>query len=396
VLFAVGAGSLGLVAAIARARPWPSPGLRRLALLGALAFSLQTALLDALVWPAFFPAPRADAPARPPHRAQERPLRLMAVGDILLAADALPLLERHGFGFAFAHVAPLLAGHDLLVGNLEGPITQRGAPVDARKRYVHLAPAAAAPALRDAGFDLLGLANNHAFDHGAVGLADTLRALGDADLAHFGAGADEAAALAGHVVERAGIRIGFLGFMERYPTYEPWRWFAAGDAPGVAPMDEPALRSAFARLRPAVDVLVASFHWGVDYAPLTPTQERFGRLAVDLGADLVLGHHPHVLQPVEIHRGVPIVYSLGNFTFGTRGRMHQVARPLRHGWIADATLDGSRVVQLDLVPILTDNRKVGYQPRPAEPGALEAIRAAIARPGSAPLVLAGDRLRWRR
>jgi len=337
-----------------------------------------------------------DAGDGPPRRAQERPLHLFAVGDILLAEGVLPLLQQHGYGYPLVQLAPLVAGHDLLVGNLEGPITAHDVPLDPGKRYVHRAAQASALALRDFGFDLLGLANNHALDYGLAGLRDTWRALDAAGIAHFGAGADEAAALSGAVVERAGIRIGFLGFMERFPAYEPLGWFAAGDAHGVAALDEATLGRALVRLRPEVDVLVVSFHWGETYAPVTPAQQRFGRLAVELGADLVLGHHPHVVQGVEIHRGVPIVYSLGNFSFGTRGRMHKVERALRHGFVADARLEGSRVVQLDLIPIHGDNRKQGFQPHPADPAALPAIRAAIARPGGAPLELAGDRLRWRR
>jgi poly-gamma-glutamate synthesis protein (capsule biosynthesis protein) len=337
-----------------------------------------------------------DAAPRPPPRAQERPLRLVAVGDILLDDDARPLLEQHGYGFPFVRLAPVLAGHDLLVGNLEGPITERDAPIDRRKRFLYRAAPASAPALRDAGFDLLDLANNHVLDQGLAGLEDTWRALDAAGIAHFGAGASEEAALAGRVVERAGVRIGFLGFMERFAENARLPWFAENGGPGVAPMTETALRRALGRMRPEVDVLVVSFHWGENYEPVTATQERFGRLAAELGADLVLGHHPHVVQAVEIHRGVPIVYSLGNFTFGSRGRMHKVERALRHGWVAETTLDGSRVVQLDLVPIAIDNRKVGYQPRPADPALLPAILAHVARPGSARLELARDRARWRR
>jgi poly-gamma-glutamate synthesis protein (capsule biosynthesis protein) len=361
---------------------------RRAPPLGRAALALLAAALAAVCGP--------EAGERPPGRAQERPLHLVAVGDILLDDDARPLLDQHGYGFPFAHLAPLVAGHDLLVGNLEGPITEHAVPIDPTKRYIYRSAPAAALALRDLGFDLVSLANNHILDHGPVGLADTWRALDAAGIAHFGTGADEAAALAGRVVERAGIRIGFLGFMEPFAENARLPWFASGSAPGAAALREPELRAALGRMRPQVDVLVVSCHWGQNYAPVTPEQERLGRLAAELGADLVLGHHPHVVQGLEIHRGVPIAYSLGNFTFGTRGRMHKVERPLRHGFVADATLVDSRVVQLDLVPIQVDNRKVGYQPRPAEPGALAAIRAQIARPGGAPLELAGDRLRWRR
>jgi poly-gamma-glutamate synthesis protein (capsule biosynthesis protein) len=323
--------------------------------------------------------------------ARAEALHIGFVGDVLLGAVAQPLLELHGYAFPFAHTAPLLAGCDLLVGNLEGPITANDVPLDASKPARFRAHPRAAAALREAGFDVLCLANNHILDFGELGLADTQRALSDAGLGGFGAGASASEALAGRVVELAGVRIGFLAFMERWPVYaERWRWFAEDGHGGVAPMAKPALEHALAALRPRVDVLVACFHWGGDrVAETTRKQRRFGRLAVKLGADLVVGHHPHVAQGVELYRGAPILYSLGNFTYGGAARFDAVDPVLRHGWLADVTLAHARVARVELLPIAVDEREVGFQPHAAHPGVLPALVELVQRGLAAPLEIAG-------
>jgi poly-gamma-glutamate synthesis protein (capsule biosynthesis protein) len=326
-------------------------------------------------------------------RTQVRTLHLVAVGDILLGDAAQPLLDRKGYDFPFQHLRPYLKNADVLVGNLEGSVTERKTPFDAHKRWSYKSSPAAAVALQKAGFAVLDLANNHAMDYGPEGLADTMRFLDKNRIRHFGAGASSRQAGKGKVVNAGGCRIGFLGFFEATDRrLMALGWFADATRAGVAPMKQGEVRQAIRKLRPRVNLLVVSFHWGRNYEPVTRFQKRWGRRAVDDGADLVLGHHPHVAQGVEVYRGVPILYSLGNFTFGTKGRFQKVDQRWRYGWIADIAIQGNRLSGLDLIPIEVDNRKVHYQPRPAGAKVLERLVPFLNRDFNAPLKVQGDRV----
>jgi poly-gamma-glutamate synthesis protein (capsule biosynthesis protein) len=123
---------------------------------------------------------------------------------------------------------------------------------------------------------------------------------------------------------------------------------------------------------------------------VTDVQRRFGRLAAELGADLVVGHHPHVAQGVEVHEGVPIVYSLGNFTFGTPGRFDKLDPELRRSWLARITVRDARVETIDLVPLEVDNDLVRYRPRIADADGLPAMVRRLNEPFGTELELRGD------
>jgi poly-gamma-glutamate synthesis protein (capsule biosynthesis protein) len=340
-------------------------------------------------------SPASSSPARREGIRQERTLHLAAVGDILLGDSSRKVLEREGYDYPFRALAAELARSDLVFGNLEGPITRGRSPLDPKKDYVYRSDLAAAPALHAAHVDLVTLANNHALDYGDEGLFDTIRNLDAAGVRHFGAGASRAEAIRGEIVEMAGVRIGFLGFFERYGPYGTTypNYFARGGAAGVAELDERTMREAIGTLRPDVDVLVVCCHWGKNYAEVTKTQQRYGRLAAELGADLVIGHHPHVAQGIEVHHGVPILYSVGNFTFGSKGRFDQLEPALRHSWIAAITIDGKRVAAIDLIPLEVDNHVVRYQPRVADAGDLAAMVAKLNEPFGTVLKLADGRAR---
>lgn len=310
-------------------------------------------------------------PPRPPAPGQERPVHVVMVGDTLLADASQPLLNRHGYDHPFVHLKDLVSDHDLLVVNLEGPITEHPTRHAPSKSYSYKASPSSARALANLGVDLACLANNHAFDYGLQGMRDTMRHLKDVGIGSFGAGEDEARAVEGVVLEIAGARIGFVGFMEPHGDYEgSYRYFATGDRPGVARMDAGSVRRSIQAMRPGVDTLIASFHWGRNYERPTATQREMGRLAAEAGADVVVGHHPHVAQGIELHRGVPILYSLGNFAFGTPGRFRKVDPRMAYGWVADIAIEGGRVARLALTPIEVDNQKVHFQPRRAAEGRL--------------------------
>ena len=236
-------------------------------------------------------------------------LTIAAVGDLMFARDVSTLMQQHGPDYAFARVAPLLAGNDLLIGNLEGTFTERGEPLD--KLYTFRAPPALAEALRSAGFDAVSLANNHSLDFGPVGLRDTLDTLDAIGVAHFGAGLDRREAEAPLIVEVDGTFVALLGFSAVDDSE-----FAEAGRPGVARAEVAAVTSAVAAITPAVDFVVVAFHFGNEYdATPTARQRELAAAAADAGAALVIGHHAHVLQPWERRDNALILYGLGNFVF---------------------------------------------------------------------------------
>ena len=332
---------------------------------------------------------------RPPPATQTAPLRLVALGDVLLGHDALPWMEQEGLAYSLRGVPDAATAEDLVVANLEGPLTTWHRPIDPDKPFLLQSAPAAAFTLREYGVDLVSLANNHTMDYGRVGLEDCVQALGAAGLASFGAGHSSEEAAAGVIVEQAGLRIGFVGFCEPFEGYDALGFFATRWRAGVARLDTRTVEPALAALRPRVDLLVVVVHWGAQYLGVTPLQRDWARRFVDGGADLVLGHHPHIAQGVGLDRGVPIVYSLGNFAFGVTGAHHRLGPVKRHGWVAEVTVEEGRVRRVDLRPVLVDNLATAFQPSWGAPDVLAPMAQALQPGVGPPLVVLEEQGRLR-
>jgi poly-gamma-glutamate synthesis protein (capsule biosynthesis protein) len=181
-----------------------------------------------------------------------------------------------------------------------------------------------------------------------------LRVLAASGIRAVGAGADLAAARRGAVISSRGISVAFLAYCELayiFWSYSYPKWFAAGrDRPGVAPMDEQLILEDVRRAKRNADHVVVSFHWGDEYVQIpSDRQIRLAQLVAEAGASVVLGHHPHVLQPIEVYRGAVIFYSLGNFIFDQR-------KPLTvDSMIALVTLARDRVVSCEFIPCRIEN-----------------------------------------
>ncbi len=250
--------------------------------------------------------PTAAAPAPTPG---PRGVTIGFVGDLMFARDVVTLMEQNGSSYPFERVAHLFRGVDLLIGNLEGTFTDRGERAD--KYYTFRAPPALAQSLRDAGFDAVSLANNHALDFGPVGLADTVDTLDALGVAHFGAGTDAAEAAQPLTVEVRGVRVALLGFSAVRSSV-----FATASRPGVAEATVDAVEAAVTAAAAESDAVVVVFHFGTEYDPEpTGEQRALAHAAVDAGATLVVGHHAHTLQPWERRGEALILYGLGNFVF---------------------------------------------------------------------------------
>lgn len=289
------------------------------------------------------------APPSPTATATEPPqIQLMAVGDVMLARSIGERVVRDGPGGVFAGVESVLSSADLLVANLECAISERGVPQP--KAYTFRAPPAAADALASVGVDLVSLANNHALDYGAEGLFDTLQLLAERQIVAAGAGQNAAAARAPVVIERNGLRVAFLAYVdvpvESRSGFDTRSWTATDSTPGVAWANADDIRADVAVARSQADLVVVLMHFGWEgRTEPNDTQRAQSHAAIDAGAALVLGSHPHVLQPVEQYGSGLIVYSLGNFVFdGFEGVANQTA-------IFRATLTAGGVADYELVPV---------------------------------------------
>ena len=280
----------------------------------------------------------------------EPPLSLIAVGDIMLGGRTRRRIKEYGRDYPFGAVLPILQRTPIVLGNLEGPLAQKAQKLDRNFSY-RVKPKLASSLLR-AGINVVTLANNHLVDCGRDGVLETLEALAVAGVTPLGAAANEQAAHEPVIREAGGLRIGLLGY------YWNRRTAATNEFPGSAMDTAEHLRADMGALRKQVDRVVVQFHWGVPYErePLAEDREK-ARLAVDCGADVVVGHHPHVIQPMEVYRGCPIFYSVGNFTFGSGNSR---AEGLMVGFRFE-----ERETEIQVYPIYVKNRdsRVNYQPK---------------------------------
>jgi poly-gamma-glutamate capsule biosynthesis protein CapA/YwtB (metallophosphatase superfamily) len=293
------------------------------------------------------PNPTGSAPPNPQ-------VTLEAVGDIMLGRTVGQQVLAQGPQIVFAGVQSTLVTADVLVGNLECALTDRSQPV--QKSFDLKAPPQTAQALSQAGFDVLSQANNHALDFGSAGLADTQKYLNQYGIAIVGAGLDSAAAHAPVIIQRNGLRMAFLGYVDVAPEksgFDARTWTATASSPGVAWADPDQIKADVQAARLQADVVIVLLHGGIEITDvinnISANQRLEAQTAIDAGAALVIGSHPHVLEQIERYHGGLIAYSLGNFVFD------------QYAGIANATiilrviLGRNGVQSYDYVPVLIDN-----------------------------------------
>ena len=272
-------------------------------------------------------------------------VRVCAVGDSGLSGQVGRTGSELGYGALLREVAPLLQSAAAAFANLEGTLIER--PRDA----LFAAPPAAAEALRQAGVTIVHLANNHVYDFGPTGLASTLAAAAGANLVALGAGDDAAASRRLVRTECRGVRVGWLGCGRTLLPQDTGARFWE--------FDEQELLSAIRKARPSVDVLIASVHIGYMYLDYPhPDHRAMAQRCAAAGADIVLMHHPHVLQGIETTPDGKIVcYSLGNFLFDWKEGLitNQVmVQEQNEGAVFVFDLDRSGVARAAAVPTRSD------------------------------------------
>ena len=228
-------------------------------------------------------------------------LTLSVVGDCTLGTDETfdydtslnAYYENYGADYFLQNVKDIFSTDDLSIANFEGTLTDSDERED--KTFAFKAPASYASILTGGSVEAVNTANNHSHDYGDQSFDDTLTALDDAGIVHFGY--DETA-----VMDVKGIKVGLVGIYELYDHLER----------------EQQLKDNIAKVKAdGAQLIVVIFHWGNETETVPDSnQTTLGRIAIDEGADLVCGHHPHVLQGIETYKGRNIVYSLGNFCFG--------------------------------------------------------------------------------
>jgi poly-gamma-glutamate synthesis protein (capsule biosynthesis protein) len=241
---------------------------------------------------------------------------LSFVGDIMLDRGVKLRVQKYSNGdyhYIFEH-SDFLKEPDLMFANLEGPVSTRGANVGSI--YSFRFDPIVLSVLKDAGFDVLSMANNHIGDWGRMALEDTLTLGKENGFDMVGGGFGYEDARTPVIREVNGIKIGYLGFSDFGPPYVLVNANSSSTAAGVLSADDPFLSAVVADAKAQVDVLVVSFHFGDEYKLLSnDRQKRLAHTAIDAGADIVAGHHPHVAEETEAYNGGVIAYSLGNFIF---------------------------------------------------------------------------------
>ena len=266
----------------------------------------------------------------------------------------------------FAFIEPALGSADIAAVNAEMAISDRGSPID--KQFVFRAPPAAAARMAAAGVDVASLANNHARDYGPEALLDTVALLEEVGITALGAGADDTEAYRHRTLEVAGgVRVAFVGAA----MVVPWSFPAGDDRPGIASARPPErVISAVSDAAEDADVVIVSIHWGSE-RHTCPTAEQIA-VAGELfraGATVLLGHHPHVMQPVEFDGGRLVAYSLGNFVWHPRGGL------TGETGVLSIDFDGGEIVGWDFHPHLLDDQGA---PRPADEGwRVDRIRSIV-------------------
>lgn len=259
------------------------------------------------------------------------PIRLNFVGDVMLARRYEPVIDTLGVEGIFRSIKPYLGdGADITVANLECPLTDQGSP-HPTKPIVFRGRPANVRGLSYAGIDFVSLANNHIIDFRLEGLRQTQAVLDSAGILFSGAGGDAYEAYRPEFICRRGVNFALLGYSDRtgqYDNYQPYL-NAGYNKPGFADLDTFRVFQKINRVKGLSDRIIVQLHSGVEYQPVPADDEGYFPLAVrptsnqiqlrrriiDMGADLVVCHHPHILQGFEVYRGKLIAHSLGNFAF---------------------------------------------------------------------------------
>ena len=235
------------------------------------------------------------------------------VGDIMLDRGVYSKFIKNGNGdyyFPFEKIKSDLSKYDLIFGNLEGPISDKGE--DLHNLYSFEMDPNFAPVLREVGFKVLSVANNHINNWGKIAMEDTFYRLKENKIIVSGGGMNEDEAYNADIVDVNKTKIAFLSFSQ----FGAGQYDAVASSSGIAVIRQEKIEKSIREARNIADVIVVSYHFGEEYKKdPNDFQKKWAKIAIDAGADLVVSGHPHVVETLEQYRNVFIAYSLGNFIF---------------------------------------------------------------------------------
>lgn len=272
-------------------------------------------------------------------------ISLIAVGDVMLGRF---VEEKYHGDINIPEINNLFRSADIVFGNLESCFGGEKIP-DARQPISLRASDPSLSALKKLGFTTVSLANNHCGDYGARAAEDTLSLLDSIGIKGFGYRSETNTGSV--IIEIRGRKIGFLGYSEHIKCGD------AGLSNGrINPLCVDSILKDISAIRPKVDILVASLHWGKEYSN-EPSREQINmaHLLSESGIDVILGHHPHVLQGIENYKGKLIAYSLGNFIFDQR------RPPMTRSAAVRVKFRNRNITEVNVIPLILDR----YLPRPA-------------------------------
>lgn len=280
-------------------------------------------------------------------------LNITLVGDLFLGNWIEKYIQKDP-SYPYLHIASILEQSDLLIGNLEAPLSLKGEVYVAKTYTLHCHPQTV-QVLKAGGFDAVTLANNHIMDFGPSALMETIAVLTEHNIKYAGTGADIKQARTPAYLEKCGFKIALLAYNNTLPL----EFNASDSTPGTAPGRWEYIETDIKKAKAAADIVIVSFHWSAELLKEPkPYQRSLARLSIDSGADLVFGHHPHVIQGIEIYKNRVIAYSLGNFIFSSYSKKVKDSIILQ----VRMTKDGPQAVTI--FPINVNNHQVVFRPKP--------------------------------
>ena len=276
-----------------------------------------------------------------------KPVRILAAGDILLDRGVDIYLEENGFGYPYIGIKTESMKSDIAFANLECPLTDRGKPALKRPELIFKGSTLNGTAIKSAGFDIMNLANNHTMDQGRAGLLDTIELLESNGIRALGAGTARSEARKPVFIKKRGTWVGFLG----YNDFPPEGYMYDEEKADVARVDIKTLGEEVKSAKKQCDFLVVSFHWGKEFDSYPGDRHKeMAHAAIDNGAGIVIGHHPHVLQGVEKYKERLIFYSLGNFVFD-----RQLHKGTDESVILDISVADGKPKEARIVPVIIED-----------------------------------------
>ncbi|HVP37418.1 MAG TPA: CapA family protein [Terriglobales bacterium] len=264
---------------------------------------------------------------------------MILVGDIMLSRGVDITMRNKGYLYPFKNLAEITNSADVTFGNLESPLSTRGMKGD--QIYAFRGNPQAVKGLVYAGFKVLNLANNHSYDYGRKAFEETLEILKKNKIQTIGAGKNLAEARRPAIFDLGDLRIAFLGY-----DLSPGAFPAGQDHPGVAKGMHTWIIQDIEKLKESADLVIVSFHWGIEYRDFpTEYQKSLAHMAIDCGADIIVGHHPHTFQGIEIYKGKLIAYSLGNFIFDQKDLKNNQSIILK------VTFNDEKLMRVEIIPI---------------------------------------------